>query len=768
MTDSHDTGDGPRGVPPDSASPTEDSSTRDETVELSGASPGLPHRIGGYQIRRIIASGGMGTVYEAMQEQPRRVVAVKVMKHGVTSASALRRFEYEAQLLARLSHPGIAHIYEAGTYTGPAGKVPFFAMQYIPNARPLTRYADDQKLGVRERLELFAKVCDAVHHGHTKGIIHRDLKPENILVDSTGQPKIIDFGVARATDSDMTMLTLQTSVGDLVGTLQYMSPEQCEADPHDIDTRSDIYSLGVVLYEMLCGRLPHDISRVPIHEAARIIRESQPEDPRAVRPNLPKDIGTIATKAIEKKRERRYQSALGLAKDIRRWLKGEAIDARPPSLTYQVAVFTRRNRIVVGAAGALVTALTIGLGFSTFLYLEARRAESRAEEQRQRAVSALSFMEDMIRSADPVRIGDQIRIGDLLDSYSKKIAEAFAGQPETEARIRTTIGRTYLTLYLFERELKGEAYQRAGREHLAAALDLREEALGKEHPDTLDSLDTLVDVLAQQNRMNEAEPLARRSLDLHMRVLGEDHPETVAAMDILAQILMAQTRLDEADPLATEALQICERNKDLPEETAFSPLESLASLRLKQGRTEEAERLYRELAQRTASVHGSESPAARSARSQLAGLLMDQGRLDDAATVFHKRLTPDSLGIQEWLQGETSITGDEPTIIIFWESWCPFSQRQVPAFERSSRPFRDRGLTLVGFSQADEPEGDQRLADFIRDKELSFPLAKVTKDPWIYFDIEGVPSAAAIKDGRIVFEGSLSLVTDEFMETLTK
>ncbi len=759
MTDSRDTGDVPSRRSPDSSSPTED---------LPTTPSGLPPRISGYQVRRVIASGGMGTVYEAMQEQPRRSVAVKVMKHGVTSASALRRFEYEAQLLARLSHPGIAHIYEAGTYAGPSGKVPFFAMQYIPNARRLTRYADEQKLGVRERLELFAKVCDAVHHGHTKGIIHRDLKPDNIMVDSTGQPKIIDFGVARATDSDMAMPTLQTSVGDLVGTLQYMSPEQCEADPHDIDTRSDIYSLGVVLYELICGQSPYDISRAPIHEAARIIRESQPADPRTVRPALPRDVCTIAAKAIEKKRERRYQSALGLAKDIRRWLEGKAIDARPPSLAYQVAVFARRNRVVVGAATAFVAALAIGLAFSTYLYIEARQARSHAEEQRQRAVAALSFMEDMIWSADPVRIGDQVRIGDLLDNYSKKIDEAFAGQPEIEARIRTTIGQTYLTLYLFEREVKGEAYQRSGREHLAAALELREEALGEEHLDTLKSLATLVGVLARQEMLGDAEPLARRSLDLHMRVLGEGHPDTVAAMDDLTQILTAQTRLNEAEPLAMEALQICERSEDLPEEAVFSPLESLAALRLEQGRSEEAETLYRDLLARASSAGDSHIRTVRYTRARLAALLMEQGRLADAADVFDKRMNPDSLGIQEWLQGEMPITGEEPTIVMFWESWCPYSQRQVPEFEIRSLPFRDRGLTLVGFSNANEPEGDQRLADFIREKQLTFPAAKVTREPRTYFDIGGTPSAAAIKDGRVVFSGSLGLVTDEFMDNLMK
>ncbi|MHC4218807.1 MAG: serine/threonine-protein kinase, partial [Planctomycetota bacterium] len=219
------------------------------------ASPSIPGRIGHYRIKRVIGSGGMGTVYEAMQEHPRRAVALKVMKPGISSRSALRRFEYESQILARLRHPNIAQVYEAGTHDEVGGTVPYFVLEYIPNARSITEYARAKSLSTRRRLELFTKVCDAIQHGHRKGVIHRDLKPGNILVDSNGEPKVIDFGVARSTDSDLAITTLQTHVGQLIGTLQYMSPEQLEADPHAIDGRADVYSLGVVLYELLSDKL---------------------------------------------------------------------------------------------------------------------------------------------------------------------------------------------------------------------------------------------------------------------------------------------------------------------------------------------------------------------------------------------------------------------------------------------------------------------------------------------------------------------------------
>jgi len=362
----------------------------------------------------------MGTVYEAVQEKPHRTVALKLMRHGIASRSALRRFEYESQILARLRHPGIAQVYEAGTHRDDSGTVPFFAMEYIVGAKPITQYAKEKKLGTRQKLELFAQVCDACHHGHQKGIIHRDLKPSNILVDAQGQVKIIDFGVARSTDSDLAVTTLQTDIGQLIGTLQYMSPEQCEADPHNIDTRSDVYALGVVLYELLSGRLPYKVSSKQIFEATRTIREQQPTKLTTIDKSLKGDLETVVLKALEKDRERRFQSALELAQDIRRYLSGEAIMARPPSIVYQLRVFARRNKALFGAIAAVFVVLLGGVIVSTSLYLRSEANRVKAESEATKAKTTLDFLEGMYDPGEG-SVGGTASLKTLLEEAERKI-----------------------------------------------------------------------------------------------------------------------------------------------------------------------------------------------------------------------------------------------------------------------------------------------------------------------------------------------------------
>jgi len=644
-----------------------------------------PRQIGQFHIKRIIASGGMGTVYEAVQEQPRRTVAVKVLKQGVASPASMRRFEYESQVLARLRHPGIAQVYDAGIHTDPSGMaeaVPFFAMEYIPNAKPITRFADDKKLSTRERLELFAHVCDAVHHGHQKGIIHRDLKPGNLLVDSSGDVKIIDFGVARGTDSDLTITTLQTDMGQLIGTLQYMSPEQCDADPHDIDTRSDVYALGVVLYQLVSGTLPYDVSTVPAL-APHIIREEQPKRLSAVDPNLPRDIETIVAKTLEKERERRYQSAHDLAEDIRRYLSGVPIVARPPSFIYQFHLLARRNKALFGAVATLFLVLVSGVVVTSVLAVRATRAQASAIFEAESAKAINEFLNnDLLAAVAPGESGPDVTVREVLDVASKNIEGKFADRPLIEATIRLTLASTYWRLGEYADAIphaeQAVALRTAklGEEHrdtlnaahklgmyskyhgslddaerlYAQTLEARRRVLGNEDPDTLESISDLAVLRRVQRRFDEAAELHREALRVRRDVLGKEHPDTLTSMAALAVVLTDKFELDEAEVLASEALEI--RLQVLGEQhpRTIHSMYTLARIFKGQEKQAEAEELYERTLRVAREVYGDGHPLVATLMYGLGLLLRDKGDLESALPLLRAvvQMRSDRLGEHSW------------------------------------------------------------------------------------------------------------------------
>ncbi len=329
----------------------------------------LPEHIGDFTILKVIGEGGMGVVYLAEQAKTKRKVALKAIRPGVATEKMLRRFGHETEILARLHHPGIAEIYEAGTADTGLGPQPYFAMELV-QGKPIITYAPENELSTHQRLELMRKVCDAVHHAHQKGVIHRDLKPSNILVDDSGQPKILDFGVARALDTDLETTTLHTDIGQLMGTVPYMSPEQAAGDSDDLDTRSDVYALGVLSYQILAGRLPYDVADKMVHEMVRVIQEEEPTPLSSINRFFRGDLDTIVAKALEKDKERRYQSASELAADINHYLHDEPVIARRAGAVHRTIKLLRRNRralLSAVAGGSLI--LVIGVVLAMYVFV---------------------------------------------------------------------------------------------------------------------------------------------------------------------------------------------------------------------------------------------------------------------------------------------------------------------------------------------------------------------------------------------------------------
>lgn len=330
-------------------------------------------RIGAYTISRLIGTGGMGVVYIAEQERPRRTVALKLIRRGLASPKLIRRFEHEAEVLGRLHHPGIAQIFEAGTVpmdvNSPFSGQPFIAMEYV-DGMPLTKYVAENNLDMRAAMELMMRVCDAVEHAHQRGVIHRDLKPGNLLVTKDGEPKVLDFGIARAMDNDIGVTTVQTDIGQLIGTLPYMSPEQVGSNTTEVDIRSDIYALGVIMYELLAGKLPHDLKSRSIPDAARVIREEEPARLSSISKVFRGDVDTIVLKAMEKEKHRRYQSASELAADIRRYLAGEPIAGRRDSSMYLLSKQLKRYKWAMIAAAVFIVGAA---AFAVYASVQAQR-----------------------------------------------------------------------------------------------------------------------------------------------------------------------------------------------------------------------------------------------------------------------------------------------------------------------------------------------------------------------------------------------------------
>jgi serine/threonine protein kinase/Flp pilus assembly protein TadD len=565
--------------------------------------------IGPYHLLEKIGEGGMGEVWVAEQHKPiHRRVALKLIKSGMDTKQVIARFESERQALAMMDHPAIAKVFDAGETD--EGR-PYFVMEHVRGI-PITAYCDENRLTTQERLGLFLHICEGVQHAHQKAIIHRDLKPSNILVaiqDGTPVPKIIDFGVAKATAQSLTERTMYTEIGVMIGTPEYMSPEQAEMSGQNIDTRTDVYSLGAILYELLVGALPFDpkeMRRAGFDEIRRRIREEDPPkpstrlssmgdsstvearkrrvDPPALLRQIKGDLDWITMKALEKDRTRRYGSPSELAADIDRYLHHQPIVARPPSTLYKARKFVRRHRIGVGLASTVAVLL---VAFSVTTAIQARRIaheRDRANQEAEASRQVSDFLTGLFKVSDPSEArGNSVTAREILDKGADSITRELQAQPIVQGKLMNTMGIVYRSLGLFD----------PAQTLLEKALDIRTKVLGPDHPDVADTLSDLAYVLWRKGDFAKAKVFQEQALAIREKRLGPGTKEVGNSLHDLGTLNYTQGNYAEARRLLERSLAI--REKVLGPENAdvANTLNSLGAIAYKEGDLKKAGEIWR-------------------------------------------------------------------------------------------------------------------------------------------------------------------------------
>ena len=735
--------------------------TFDSDKSGSGLSAHHPKQIGEYLIKRVIASGGMGTVFEALQENPRRPVALKVIKSNLASESAILRLEQEAQMLARLRHPGIAQIYAAGTYDDAGSQTPYFAMEYIPNAKSITEYAKDKNLSIREKLVLFLQVGDAVHHGHQRGIVHRDLKPSNILVDSNGHVKIIDFGVARATDADMKQIAAQTDVGQILGTVQYMSPEQFDADPHDIDTRSDVYTLGLILYELLSGSMPYAVDSDKIFDFATEVREGRTTSLGSKDSSLKGELESIVHKAIQRDRENRYQSAYGLAEDIRRYLAGDAVVARPPGLSYQVQVFARKNKLIIGMVSAAFVFLIAGVVVTTSLLFQVDEERQKAELASQKATEGQQFLSDVLTASFPYGFGDKVTVLNIIERASQKLNGAFPDDPEIEAKLRESLGLAYSKIGHYQ-EAKGE---------FLTGLGLRRKLFGDTHDLTLKLLNHIFLIYDIIGDKKEKLNVTTEIYDAYLKRYGETDIRTLAQKGALAGALELNGNISRSRLTSEEAWSGLKQNLGADSSETLYEQSRYAWILMRSGQTNQARELAGDALARATRVYGDDHMTVMNARSSLAAVYIVQNKFDSAKVLYGNQRVPDKFGIERVFQGDFDLETKPFQLLIFFETWCPFSRHAMVDLAEVDRQYNQFGLNITGMTQVNKSATDEGVNPYLEDLGVKFAVLKENGRSWNYFHCGGTPSLRLLYDDYLIWEEawfSSNLLATQMLEAMAE